>query len=70
MLYNFLYLSLLLFIMYIAAIIKKVIGTGPDVGNQMHYLISTGNLASKSGLGLQQVCDYAYTKVTYSGTSK
>ena len=38
-----------------AAIIKKVIGTGPDIGHQMHYLISTGNLVSKSGLGLQQV---------------
>ena len=40
---------------YAAAIIKKVIGTGPDIGHQMYYLISTGSLASKSGLGLQQV---------------
>ncbi|XP_065889347.1 DNA-directed RNA polymerase I subunit RPA2-like [Dysidea avara] len=37
-----------------ATIIKKVIGTGPDVGNHMHNLIATGNLTSKSGLGLQQ----------------
>ena len=49
-------MTLLLLLGNAASIIKKVIGTGPDIGHQMHYLISTGNLASRSGLGLQQVC--------------
>ena len=49
---------ILVIVNIVATIIKKVIGTGPDVGNHMHNLIATGNLTSKSGLGLQQVCVY------------
>ena len=28
---------------------------GPDIGREMEYLLATGNLRSRSGLGLQQV---------------
>ena len=49
----------------VAIIIKKVIGTGPDVGNHMHHLIATGNLTSKSGLGLQQVCEEGCCNIVF-----
>jgi hypothetical protein len=29
-----------------------------DIGKSVEYLLSTGNLISKSGLGLMQVCFY------------
>ena len=34
---------------------NRVILQGPDVGQQMEYMLATGNLRSKTGLGFQQV---------------
>ena len=33
----------------------KVAKKGPDIGREIEYLLATGNLRSRSGLGLQQV---------------
>ena len=34
---------------------SKIIQRSPDVGRELEYLLATGNLRSRSGLGLQQV---------------
>ena len=37
------------------ALMTKVISGGPDVGHYMEYFLATGNIRSRTGLGLQQV---------------
>ena len=41
---------------------SRVILQGPDVGQQMEYMLATGNLRSKTGLGFQQVI-FNYTEL-------
>ena len=45
-----------LFVLFVYAgtLMNKVLSTY-DIGHQMEYLLATGNLRSRSGLGMQQV---------------
>ena len=38
-----------------ASLMPKVTKKCPDIGHEMEYMLATGNLRSRSGLGLQQV---------------
>ncbi len=37
-------------------LMTKVLSSAHEIGSQMEYFIATGNLRSRSNLGLQQVC--------------
>ena len=40
---------------YADSLMSKIVQRSPDVGRELEYLLATGNLRSRSGLGLQQV---------------
>jgi len=43
------------------AILKFALNQCPDFGKNINYLIATGNLRSKTGLGLQQMAGLVVT---------
>ena len=43
------------------AILKFGLNQCPDFGKNIHYLIATGNLRSRTGLGLQQMAGLVVT---------
>lgn len=47
-----------LFIFYLIGTLDDALRHTLDIGKSVEYLLSTGNLISKSGLGLMQVCFY------------
>ena len=40
----------------VAAALNNCMRRGKNVGNAMEYMLATGNIMSKTGLGLMQVC--------------
>ena len=44
---------------------NKILMAGPDIGQQMEYMLATGNLRSKTGLGFQQVINREAIKLLY-----